>query len=340
MADLNELTMLADVDKLDLCKSVLDELHIDAVSVNKTSGEIVIPCSITSYHVDQEKNPTAAISFTKLLFHCLGCEASGTLLWFVAETLGLESSDKALDWIKAKAGIKQVMDIEDLLRYFEHVYDRPDQLAIPVYSMSMVNGWAKPDHEYFLERLIPKRKSETFKLGYDEESRRIVIPHIVDGNLIGWQTRQHKGPGPKYKNSTDFPRDSTIFNYNATQDQVIVVESCFSVIRHTYCGWLVDAVPYVFEGTFGANVTDRQIELLAKHDRVYLWFDNDESGWKATESVIERLGRKTDVWVVDYIWKEDPADLPKKEVERLMKFAIPSSLWTRPETVRKFSDFS
>lgn len=325
---LTELTMLSDEDKKELAEKVLDELGISVRSINR-AGEMVIPCTVTGYHNDQDKNPTAALNYRKLLFNCLGCEASGTLLWLVAETLGLEDSQKALSWVKDKADIEQVMDISDLLKYFEHVWERPEIKPIPTYSPQMLLPWLRPTHKYFGERHISVDTAMDFFLGYNPDTGSIVIPHFFNGDLVGWQTRRYRGSGPKYKNSTDFPRESTIYNYQKKSSTAIVVESAMSVLRH-------ESEDFHLEATFGANVTDAQIALLAKHERVVLWMDNDKAGWAATHSMRDRLAPLTNVWAVQSHWKQDPGDLPSNTFQRLVRCALPASLWRTPEELDDF----
>lgn len=319
---LDELTMLADEDKKEIVESILDELGIQHGRRISKSGEMVIPCTVVDYHSDQNKNPTAAINFKKMLFNCLGCQSSGTILWYVAETMGLDGSQQALAWIKERVGINQVMDAGDLLRYVEQMYDREAPLPIPQYSQKMLLKWLMPNHAYFAGRGISLEQALNFRLGYDADADRIIIPHFFDSKLAGWMTRRLGRGGEKYKNSTDFPRDATVFNYRPRMPTV-VVESALSAIRH-------DGEDIHVEATMGGKVTDEQVGLLAKHPRVILFMDNDRAGWSATESMYERLGPLTNVWIVNSPWEEDPGDLPSEAFQLQVTSAIPGALWARP----------
>jgi DNA primase len=90
--------------------------------------------------------------------------------------------------------------------------------------------------------------------------------------LVGWQARRLDGGKPKYKNSPDFPKDTTLFNYDYLRDTVVIVESPMSVMRHWH------HMPYV-EATFGAAITNEQLRLISKHPKVILFLDNDKAGW-------------------------------------------------------------
>jgi hypothetical protein len=100
------------------------------------------------------------------------------------------------------------------------------------------------------------------------------------------------------------------------------------------------------EGTFGASVTDRQIRLLARHERVILFMDNDKAGWRAVEGYIEGEGRKQkvisigmverlqpycEVLVVQNPYAADPGDMDDETVYELARSAVPYAVWQCPE---------
>src|SRR5205814_1612981 len=143
-------------------------------------------------------------------------------------------------------------------------------------------------------RHIPADTLMKFNVGYGEfklmvgddfvKSERIIIPHFWKGDLVGWQTRRlNKRDGtPKYSSSQDLPKDATIYNYYGAAKPAVVVESPMSVLSKVHCHPGIEA-------TFGAKVTDRQLELLSRHSETTLWFDNDDAGWEATEKVAYEL---------------------------------------------------
>lgn len=171
-----------------------------------------------------------------------------------------------------------------------------------------------------------------YRVGPAQTSERIVIPHFWKGNLVGWQTRRLGKDGtPKYLSSPDFPKDSTLYNYDAKARTAVVVESPMSVLAAAD-----DEAHY--EGTFGAKVTDIQVRLLTMHPRLILWFDNDEAGWKATARVADAALAYCDVWVVDNPWDEDAGGLPRAERERLLaEHLVPYATWRPPTTIREWT---
>jgi DNA primase len=128
------------------------------------------------------------------------------------------------------------------------------------------------------------------------------------------------------------PKDQTLYDYDATRRTAVIVESPMSVAKHRH------ALPV--EATFGANVTDRQIKLIARHfERCVLWMDNDKAGWNALEGskdapgMMERLAPYCPVWVVSSPFSGDPADLDTERAGYLIEDAVPANAWRRPESL-------
>jgi hypothetical protein len=108
-----------------------------------------------------------------------------------------------------------------------------------------------------------------------------IWPHYWKGRLVGWQYRWHdwdKGRTrvpkwlPKWTNTTDFPKSSTLYNYDRAlkvNAPVVVVESLGTVGFVESCGF--PAVAW-----FGSKPTDAQLRLLRRFTQgVILAPDND-----------------------------------------------------------------
>jgi hypothetical protein len=357
-----EAGMLPLSQKEDLCRSLLAEFGVTNVRERVSDHELIHACLIDPTHTRQASEPTASLNYEKLAYRCLGCGARGGLLWFIA-TCRQETSVEARRWLSQTVGTDgQVMDIADLMRYLDAVYDvKKTKAMIPAYSQRMLDPWALV-HPYLTDpkaeggRGIPEENVRLLRLGYAEEykvgetpdkrpitSERIVLPHFWKGDLVGWQTRRLASDGtPKYLSSPDFPKDQTIYNYQPRNERAVVVESMMSVATH------VHALPEM-EATFGASVTDTQVRLLAKHPTVVLWMDNDKAGWDAidgydqvnakgrvtghTPGLGELLARTCNVLVVDSPYAADAGDISTEDALALVNSAIPYSAWTRPTTL-------
>jgi hypothetical protein len=356
--------MLPLAQKEDLCRNLLAEFGVTNIRHRASDHELIHGCLIDPSHTRQQSEPTASLNYDKLVMRCLGCGARGGLLWFIAQCRGEGSTKDARRWLSKTVGIDgNVMELSDLMRYFDALYDtKSNKVPIPAYSKRMLEPWAFI-HPYLTDprdyhgRGIPEQNVIKMKVGYaekyrvgrhpdgtDKTSERIVIPHFWKDDLVGWQTRRLASDGtPKYLSSPDFPKDQTIYNHQPSNEMVVVVESMLSVVTH------VHALPCM-EATFGASVTDTQMRLLAKHPTIVLWMDNDEAGWKAVEGydvtkpksgalirhepgMGEILGRSSNVLVVENPYAADPGDIHTLDAVALVRDAVPFSVWQRPKTL-------
>ena len=336
-----EAGLLPEDEKERLCRSLLAEFGVTHVQ-STGSGELIHACCLPSgRHSRGDSNPSASLNYKKLTYNCLGCGQSGGLLWFIAECRGT-SATEASSWLGKETGTDgHVQDLAKLLEFFDSLYgkDAPEPPPMPKLDPSVLNPWLAI-HPYLTEiRHIPEDNIKKYLVGYgtlrikvgDERwvsSERIIIPHFWKADLVGWQSRRlFKSDGtPRWKSSSDFPKDVTIYNY-VERRASIVVESPMNVLRHVHHLGTMEA-------TFGAAVTDVQLRLLSRHPEVVLWFDNDDAGWDATEKVGEYLERYCKVRVVDTrdLWyKADAADLDDQEAADRVGESMPFSLWTRPD---------
>lgn len=346
-SDLEELAALPDGHREQLARDVLESL---GVSVKQAHGdELIIPCPVSGYHRDQERNPTAALNSAKWLFHCLGCGARGTVLWLItAVHPEIDTIEQARSWLAARGGLGRAMELPDLLALFDSLYTPKTPAPLPVYSDRMLERWTGIDGYILNDRQIPRTTAEALGIctdpdGWINKERtgpRAVIPHYWKGQLVGWQSRRLPGAdptAPKYLSTPGFPRDETIYHDNPDAEEILVVESPMSVLRHLHHGglWWV--------GTFGFVVTDQQIHHLVKGRRkVVFWPDPDEAGWRAMEGITNDRGRffpgapqrtsaHCETYIVDSPFDADPADLPDPIVDAVLATrVVPWPIWTRP----------
>lgn len=355
-----EALSLPSIQKEGLCKALLDELGI---SYREHGDELIHGCTVTPTHTRQDTDPTASLNFELLTFHCLGCGASGGILWFIAVTRGCSTAE-ALDWLNGETGLGgYAVDISSILKFLDAVYaDKKSPPPIGKFSEKMLEPW-RGIHPYLTDpkstgygRGIPFENCEQARIGYAQEyvisrnhdgspkqtSERIVIPHFWRGALVGWQTRRLSSDGtPKYLSSPDFPKDRTLYNYEPRADRAVVVEAALSAVSKMHLAHI--------EATFGASVTEDQVSLLSKHDVVVLFMDNDEAGWKAVEGhnsydkngkfvshrpgLGEMLSKTSTVLVVENDFDADPADMTDEDFLQAVSMAVPFSVWSRPRRI-------
>lgn len=322
--------------KEELCESLLEEFGAISIRNKPTRQELTHGCLVGS-HSDQLRNPTASLNYEKLTYKCLGCKAQGGILWLITKVRSC-TWEEARAWLEQATGTgKTLMPLSRLLEFYDALYaDKKTLPPIPVFAESVLDPWTDGGvHPYFAERHIPEDTALRFRLGYDRSQDRIVIPHFWKGQLVGWQTREPRkttGDMAKYLSTDEFPREQTIFNYDPKRRSAVVFEAPMSVLRHAH------RLPV--EATFGASITDRQIKVLGAHcEKLILWLDNDEAGWKALEGskdnpgVIQRASKYGAVWVVDSPFSGDPGEVDTDTAEALIDSAVPASVWRRPASL-------
>jgi hypothetical protein len=348
--DLDQLTALPDEHKAQIAKDVLDSLGIQVK--RQVRDELIIPCPVGAFHNDQERNPTAALSASKLLFHCLGCDSSGTILWLIATVRGDTTIDEAREWLLGEAGLTRAVGLPDMLAFFDALYTPKSRPPMPVYSPRMLERWQGAPDYITRERGIPIETCERMGICLDPdgfmgppEARvrtgpRAVIPHYWEGQLVGWQSRRLPAAdpsAPKYLSTPGFPRDETIFGREFLRHEVVVVESPMSQLRHQHHSNI--------EGTFGAVVTDEQIEHLVRGRKKLIWFmDNDDAGWRAVAGrtyngkffpgAPQRASAWCQNWVVQSPFAADPAEMSDALYDVLVnEYAVPWQVWEKPKVL-------
>ena len=343
---------LSEGEKESICRSLLAEFGVRDIRGNRQTGELVHACLVSDYHQDQAKNPTASLNYKKLTYNCLGCGSSGGFIWFIATVRGC-TADQAYKWLEDEAGLgNEPMEQEKFLDIVRAIYAREGNHSeiIPTYSERVLEPW-DVIHPYLttvgplgitiqgepvMGRGLPEENLIAMRVGWNPDEDRCVIPHFWKGRLVGWQTRRMPwGGGPKYHSTEFFPKDQTIYNFDPTRrhKRIVVVESPMSCLMHLH------RLPIV--GTFGAQITNQQVSLLARADEVVLWLDPDKGGWSAmrgsanTPGVPQRLAAHTNVRVVVNTYDADPQEFPTEMAEELVDQAVPYVLWKQPDFLRE-----
>lgn len=335
-AEMHHLLNLTDEEKRMMVLDLLEELGADNIKV--VGDEIIHSCILPfGLHANGDRNPSASFNWRKLVFHCYGCGSSGGLTWFIGCTKGI-SGTEARKWVRDRSEVDGEEALKSLIKYLDSLYDpeRPETAPpIPTFNPQILAAY-EGIHPYLTDfRKIPVDNCRHFQVGYDQSTNRIVLPHFWRGDLVGWQTRRLTDDGtPKYKNTPDFPKNETLFNFNGLRAntphtaQILVVESVMSVISKWHLAPMTS--------TFGASVTEKQKRLLANCPVAVLWFDNDEAGWNATRDVGDYLVQYGSVFVVESEWAADPADLSDEDFEATWANKVPYPLWHPPEQLKEY----
>lgn len=243
-------------------------------------------------------------------------------MWWVATCRGT-STHEAKRWVRDQTGIDGT-NLGMLVKFFEEVYRGEEKPPpIPVYSDSVLDPW-RLIHPYLTEmRKIPVKTLIQYRVGFNPDNDRVVIPHFWRGKLVGWVTRRIANDHSlRYQYTPNFPKKQTIYNY-VRDESPVVVEGQMDVLRHAHQCHM--------EATFGASVSKEQIRLLGAHPRVYLFFDNDEAGYQVTQYLGGALSSYTDVRVIVNPYAADSADMDDGVFDDVLHRIVPFSSWKPPE---------
>jgi hypothetical protein len=361
--DLATYVALPDERKRQLCVELLAEFGVSEFAETK-KGELRHQCTLPLGGHTDRNSVTASINYKKLLFNCWVCHNSGSILWWAAVNRH-ESSTATRDWLKDASGFTSGIPLPDLLEIVNSLFHpKTEERIWPNYDPRVLTPWTWSMHHPYLTlpwtqagREIPIETLTKFQIGYCDHDddwgydQRIIIPVFWEGNLVAWQARglSPDDPGPKYIFSPDPPRDRILYCDPAvlTGTWVVLVESTMSVLRHDH------HLPMA--ATMGADITDLQLALLHRFERVYLALDNDKAGWTAlagrrnkygkntSVGLIERLRPYTEVFVVQHCYgaiegregAPDPSDFTDAEFARqVLDEAVPGALWRPPDPGR------
>ena len=296
-----------------------------------------------------EKTPSFTVDEKKQLFHCFGCGAGGDVVSFIMQKEGL-SYPESLKYLADKAGIsidytenpgvnkknKELYDInKDIMMFFYKnlLTDRKAQAYLKSRGLSskIVNtfmlGYARDSWDDLYSYIRKKNYSEKDldDLGlikksskgnyYDKYRDRIIFPIINHfGKVIGFGGRAVSGQMPKYLNSPEssiFKKRYNLYGLNIYKRQkrkeLILVEGYMDVIALNNHGLDIAVA------SLGTALTIDQAKLMKRYsDDIYICYDQDNAGVKATEKAIEifhEIGINPSVIVLDD--GNDPDDFIK-----------------------------
>lgn len=300
-------------------EDVLDYYQADNVSLSHSSNgdELIHSCLIDRvdpHHSHGDSTPTACLSVDDKLYHCFAY-GGGDLFWLLEKLEG--SWEGAVKVIQKLSRGVQDQDSKSFLEEINKLLS-PDYRVkpiIPTYSPEILDGW-NFIHPYVSSRGVSDDVIIRHRVGYDPESNRITLPLFWNGELVGWQKRALPPQNqPKYQNSPGFPKSEVLYLGGEESDEVLVVESIFSVLVGETLQEKGLLPGLRLASTLGAKVSDEQIKLLRNYSKVIIWFDDDQAGKSGALRLLRGLSDYTSVSVVNETGQaDDLAGLPPDEV--------------------------
>jgi DNA primase len=302
-------------------RSILHALNVEIVS--DTSTDFLCLCP---FH-NNRSTPSFAISHNKGLYVCYNpsCNAAGTILDLV-KSLSQRNDFEALRFIGTMKKESEVGFDDELANLLE---EKPDFVEFSKDTLDKLSEdrWNSVEAcNYFLSRGINHESMDYFNLGYSEKQRMVTVPvHSPDGIAVGIVGRSIEGKS--FKNSSNLPRNKTMFNLHRAKragGTIIVTESSFDAIRVHQAGF-PGAV-----ATLGGSLSEDNLENLNKYSsKIIIMTDADEAGRKLGKLIANKLKMKDILWA-SYQYgmiyphnAKDVGDLTDEEIQQCIKNAVP-----------------
>jgi 5S rRNA maturation endonuclease (ribonuclease M5) len=181
--------------------------------------------------------------------------------------------------------------------------------------------------EYLDRRGIDGSSIGKWGLGWDGDRKRIVIPARDEKDVLRFLIRRAVLPRdqPKYLYSDDSEKTSLLFGAcmldrdRVRSSGLVVVEGSLDTIC-LHQNNVTNAV-----GQLGSKLSERQRDIIRRYrpSRIYLFFDKNAAGVRATRAARDLL-RSYPIFVCLYPkGKDDPAQLSRKEAQKAIEKAVP-----------------
>ena len=217
--------------------------HIKAIVKSlglHVAGETDIEISFYCPFHSNRHSASCSISKTTGAWLCFNpsCGETGSIIELVKRVLH-KNDFEAMRYVYSKE-TETLENFDDLLN--EVLKDKPDFEEFPqdildkLYN-DLINSNAA--RCYLESRGINEESINYFKLGYSSNMNMVITPvHSPDGMPIGLVGRSIEGK--TFKNSTNLPKNKTLFNIHRAKkvgDHVIIVESNFDAIKIHQAGF-------------------------------------------------------------------------------------------------------
>jgi twinkle protein len=170
------------------------------------------------------------------------------------------------------------------------VKSRPPTKKVPQNYVEKLHGALMADQlalDYLFGRGLTTEAIKHFKLGLENgEVSWIAIPYFKNGECVNIKFRSLPPAEKTFKRSKD--GESALFNQDCINgaSEIILTEGELDAIS----AWQAGHKNVVSISNGCSSFLPEWVDALDKVETIYLWYDNDEKGLKASREVAERLG--------------------------------------------------
>jgi len=303
-------------------EGVLSNLGIE---VTQRGDELLGLCPMHLERTGREdNNPSWSMNAETGVHHCFSCGYKGTLLTLVGEikefttTWGRVDFDAAKDWLRNNVEV----NFDFLAKQLEEARNSYIPIPAPV-GMSearlaifdvAIPDWALSARGLSQEACV----LHGVKWNPTRNSWITPIRNPLGFKLMGWQEKSQTERFFRNR-PTGVAKSKTLFGLDVFKSgTMIVVESPLDAVKLSSMG-VFGAV-----STFGASISDDQLQLMKAADKLIFAMDNDAPGKKASADMLERTRKEgMECWFLNYQGSEykDIGDMP----EHLVHYSLEGS---------------
>lgn len=283
----------------------------------------------------EDNNPSWWINMDTGQHICFSCGYKGNLAQLVCDVnefyLKTWDNKYSYDYDAARTWLSEIsaIPVEVLAEMIRALPNRIEAYPKPIeMSEARLALFTSPPQEVLDSRSLTVEAADKYGVLWDNDKKTWILPlrepHF--NRLMGWQ---EKGTVSRtfFNRPAGLQRAKTLFGADVQDGNiVVVVESPLDCLR-IYSAGQIGAV-----ATCGTTISEEQIKLLRRSDRVVAAFDNpnvDAAGKKASAEML-KLGRKygLNLFFFNYgnTGKKDPGDLTDEEITWGIKNAKSSVL--------------
>lgn len=323
---------------------VLEKL---GVRIHKIQGDQIIGwCPDHHLFVKRESShPKWAINIKTGQTNCFTEGRGSNLLWITCRMRRC-SAKNAIEWMLGKENDIDNAIIDKMQREFNKIQDYKKKTEKKI-EYKEAEKWIKEErmlqdgYDYFMypidkkPTLINKETVDKYKCVQLTRGRykdRVIIPFFVNEKLVGYEAveiygkknwiKNHPGLSDESYRKVLYPsglkKKKILFGIDIFQfaSYVMLVEGARDAMKLNQLGYNACAI-------LGSDISEEQIMLLADKNPsyVYLFFDGDDAGIRATEKCKKKLEEFFNVIPIITPENHDPKDLQNEAIKELIKNA-------------------
>jgi hypothetical protein len=268
----------------------------------------------------EDNSPSWWINTETGMHICFSCGYKGNLYQLICDINEFYikgwGNDYQYDYTAARNWLSQVSSIptEKLLEMIQNLPNRIEQAPKPIeMSEARLAVFTEPPLEALNSRKITATQAKEYGILWDAKTSTWILPlrEPVQNKLMGWQ---EKGTVHRtfFNRPAGLQKSKTLFGIeNQNEDVVLVVESPLDCARLASAG-VTGAVAIC-----GSSISEEQVKLLRRSDKVIAAFDQDTAGYKASEE-LRKIARKYGLNLFFFSYPrggaKDPGDLTDEEI--------------------------